>query len=253
MSLVPGDQGPTLGRTRSRSPDAGAMTARHVHDAAHGAVGPIELRSRAGTALVAATVLASMVGFIDAYMINVAVPAIGRDLGASLSQLQWVLTGYLVTVAAFLLVAGSLADHFGRRRILVVGLLIMVVASVGCAAAPNAPTLILARLTQGAGAALVVPSSLALLNGTLRRSERAKGIGIWAGISTLGTTLGPYGGGWLVDHASWRWVFLLHLPLIAAALWVLRGVPGSTTVPRPLSVDVVGGLLAVVGLGGVIY
>jgi MFS family permease len=110
-----------------------------------------------------------------------------------------------------------------------------------------------ARVVQGIGGALVVPSSLSLLNGTLRASDRARAIGIWAGISTLGTTLGPYGGGWLVDHASWRYVFLLNLPLIVAALWVLRSIPESGRGARPLSVDVVGGLLAVAGLGGVIY
>ena len=122
-------------------------------------------------------------------------------------------------------------------------------ASLACSAAPNAATLIAARLVQGVGGALVVPSSLALLNGTLTADDRARGIGIWAGISTLGTALGPYGGGWLVDHASWRYVFLLNIPLVLPALWVLRKVPDIAT-RRPLSVDVVGGLLAVVGLGG---
>lgn len=231
------------------------MTAGAAAGTAEPAADPglVALRSRAGAALITATVLASTVGFLDAYMINVAVPAIGTDLRASVSELQWVLTGYLVTVAALLLLAGALADHFGRRRVLVAGLLVMLVASVCCAAAPTAPTLIGARLVQGMGGALVVSSSLAVLNGTLRGADRARGIGIWAGISTLGTTLGPYGGGWLVDHASWRWVFLLNLPLIAAALWALRGVPARVGVRRPLSVDVAGAVLAVAGLGGVIY
>src|SRR3954451_7241240 len=193
------------------------------------------LRSPTGFALIAATVLASTVGFLNAYMITVAVPAIADDLHASVSELQWVLTGYLVTVAALLLLAGSLADQFGRRRILVVGLGIMLLASLCCAAAPTVGTLIAARLVQGVGAALVVPSSLALLNGTLRGSDRARGIGLWAGISTLGTTIGPYGGGWLVDHESWRYVFLLNVPLIAAAYWVLRHVPEISRNRRPLS------------------
>ncbi|MEV4350909.1 DHA2 family efflux MFS transporter permease subunit [Actinoplanes sp. NPDC049596] len=213
----------------------------------------IALRSPVGRALIAATVLASAVGFIDAYMINVAIPAIGRDLQASVSELQWVLTGYLVTVASLLLLSGALADHFGRRRVLAAGLLVMLAASVACAAAPNVAALIAARVVQGAGGALVVPSSLSLLNGTLRGPDRARGIGIWAGISTLGTTLGPYGGGWLVDHASWRYVFLLNVPLILAALVLLRYVPDVDTERRPLSVDVAGALLAVVGLGGLIY
>ncbi|GID29373.1 MFS transporter [Paractinoplanes brasiliensis] len=212
----------------------------------------VALRSRGGAALVAATVLASMVGFVDAYMINVAVPAIGESLGAGVSELQWVLTGYLITVASLLLLAGALADHFGFKRVLIAGLLVMLVASVACAAAPNPGVLIAARLVQGAGGALVVPSSLALLNGSLRRQDRARGIGVWAGLSTLGTTLGPYGGGWLVDHASWRWMFLVNVPLILLALlvlWRLPSAPGS----RPLSVDVAGALLAVVGLSGVIF
>ncbi|TDW76547.1 MFS transporter [Kribbella pratensis] len=215
--------------------------------------GLVALRGRAGVLLVTATVLASMVGFIDAYMINVAIPAIGRDLEIGVSELQWVLTGYLVTVASLLLLAGALADHFGWRRILVAGLIVMLVASLCCAAAPNGGALIAARVVQGAGGALVVPSSLALLNGTLQSADRAKGIGVWAGLSTLGTTLGPYGGGWLIDHGSWRYVFLLNVPLIAAGLWVLRGVPEVARERRPLSVDVAGALLTAVGLGGVIY
>jgi len=216
------------------------------------ASGGVQLRSPVGVALVAATVLASMLGFLDAYMINVAIPAIGKSLHADLVSLQWVLTGYLLTVASLLLLAGALADHFGRRRVLMVGLGLMLVASVVCATAPSVAVLITARVLQGAGGALVVPSSLALLNGTLRPQDRARGIGIWAGLATISSTVGPYGGGWLVDHASWRYVFLLNIPLVAAALWALRTVPESGG-DRPLSLDVVGALLAVVGLGGLIY
>jgi len=127
--------------------------------AADRGVGLVPLRSAAGTALIAATVLASTVGFLDAYMINVAVPAIGRDLHASVTELQWVLTGYLVTVAALLLLAGALADHFGRQRVLVAGLLVMLLASLGCAAAPTAPALIVARLVQGVGAGRIGPAA----------------------------------------------------------------------------------------------
>ncbi|MRJ76564.1 DHA2 family efflux MFS transporter permease subunit [Aeromicrobium sp. SMF47] len=212
------------------------------------------LRSPTGAALVTATVLASLVGFVDAYMVNVALPAIGEDLGASVSELQWVVTGYLITVAALLMLAGSLADHLGRRRMLFVGLGVMLVSSFGCAAAPTVEVLIGARLAQGVGGALVVPSSLALLNGTLRGPDRARGIGIWAGISTIGTTLGPYGGGWLVDHASWRYMFLLNVPLIVAAFVALRRVPEvDSSRRRALSPDVAGGVLAVLGLGGVVF
>jgi MFS family permease len=137
--------------------------------------------------------------------------------------------------------------------VLIAGLVVMLAASVLCALAPTTATLIGARLVQGLGAALVVPSSLALLNGTLRPADRARGIGVWAGLATLGSTLGPYAGGWLVDHASWRYLFLLNLPLILAALWVLRSVPEVTRSWRPLSLDVAGGVLAAGGLGGIIY
>src|SRR4051812_37532412 len=154
---------------------------------------PVALRSGAGVALIAATVLASMAGFLDASVVNVAIPAIGRDLGAGVVALQWTLTGYLLTAAALLLVAGALADRFGRRRVLIVGLLIMLVASVLCSVASSTGVLIAGRVVQGVGAALVVPSSLALLNGTLPRSDRAPGIGIWAGLSSLGGLLiGPF-------------------------------------------------------------
>jgi EmrB/QacA subfamily drug resistance transporter len=213
----------------------------------------VALRSPAGAAVIAATVLASLLGFLDANVITVAVPAIGRSLNASVASLQWMLTGYLLAVAALLLLSGALADHFGRRQVLATGLLIMLVASFLCAAAPSAALLIAARVLQGTGAALVVPSSLALLNGTLRSGDRARGIGIWAGLATLGTTVGPYAGGWLVDHASWRAVFLLNPPLILATLAVLWFVPETNRTRRPLSLDVSGALLAVVGLGGVIY
>jgi MFS family permease len=145
----------------------------------------VPLRSGAGAGLVAATVLASMAGFLDASVVNVAVPAIGRELGRSLVALQWTLAGYLLTAAALLLVAGALADRYGRRRVLVTGLLVMLVASVLCAVAPSFPVLITARIIQGVGAALVVPSSLALLNGTLRQEDRAPGIGVWAGLATV--------------------------------------------------------------------
>jgi EmrB/QacA subfamily drug resistance transporter len=156
-------------------------------------------------------------------------------------------------VAALLLLSGALADRFGRRRLLAVGLMVMLGGSVLCSVAPSVGALIGARIIQGLGASMVVPSSLALLNGTLRVSDRARGIGVWAGLATLGTTVGPYAGGWLVDHTSWRAVFLLNIPLIAGGLVVLGRVPASGTAPRPLSLDVGGALLAVVGLGALIY
>jgi EmrB/QacA subfamily drug resistance transporter len=241
---VPGDGVPGAGDRPAAGPPTPVADDQHLH---------VALRSRAGVALVAATVLGSMVAFLDAYVVNVAVPAISEGLDASVTGVQWVITGYLLTAAALLLPAGALIDHFGRRRVMIDGLLVLLVSSVLCTVAPTTGTLIAARLVQGVGAALVVPSSLALLNGTLRVADRARGIGVWAGLATLGMAVGPYAGGWLVDHASWRYLFLLNVPIVLAALWVLRHVPDVSPVRRPLSLDVAGAVLAVAGLGGVIY
>jgi len=213
----------------------------------------VVLRSRAGAALIAATVLASASGTLDATAPQVAVPAIGRSLHAGVAGLQWTLTGYLLTVAALLLLSGALADRFGRRRLVTVGLGTMLVAAVGCALAPSIGVLIAARIVQGIGGAMVVPSSLAMLNGTLRSEDRARGIGIWAGLETLAASVGPYAAGWLVDNVTWRTTFLLSAPLIVVGLVVLRWVPDVTSERRGEPIDTLGGALAVLGLGGVVY
>lgn len=230
-----------------------AVAGRISQPAAPAGASLTPLRSPAGVALIAGTVLASGVASYDANVVNVAVPAIGRRFDAGVAAIQWTLTSYLLAVAALLLIAGALADRFGRRRVLVIGLCVMGLASVLCASASSIDALIAARAVQGVGAALVVPTSLALLNGTLRVPDRARGIGVWAGLSTLATTAGPFAGGWLVDHASWRWVFLLNLPLIALALAALHRVSETSGTRRSLSLDALGALLAVLGLGGVIY
>jgi EmrB/QacA subfamily drug resistance transporter len=213
----------------------------------------VALRSRTGAALIAATVLASAAGSLDASASQVAIPAIGRSLHAGVAGLQWTLTGYLLTVAALLLLSGALADRFGRRRLVTVGLCTMLVAQVGCALAPSIGVLIAARIVQGVGGAMVVPSSLAMLNGTLRSEDRARGIGIWAGLETLAISVGPYAAGWLVDNVTWRVVYLLSAPLILAGLVVLRRVPEITVQQDGQRVDVIGGALAVLGLGGLVY
>ncbi len=211
------------------------------------------LRSATGAALIAATVLASAIASYNASVINVAVPAIGKHFTASVAAIQWTLTSYLLAVAALLLVAGALADRYGWRRILVVGLVVMFAASIVCAAATSMAVLIAGRAIQGVGAALVTPTSLALLNGSLRKSDRARGIGLWAGIETLALAFGPYVGGWLVDNGSWRWIFLLNLPLIVLAFVVVRRVPELGGDARSAPLDAVGALLAVLGLGGIVY
>jgi EmrB/QacA subfamily drug resistance transporter len=213
----------------------------------------VALRSRSGVALIAATVLASASGSLDASASQVALPAIGRSLHAGVAGLQWTLTGYLLAVAALLLLSGALADRFGRRRLVTVGLWTMLVAAVGCTLAPSIGVLIGARIVQGIGGAMVVPSSLAMLNGTLRSADRARGIGLWAGLETLAISVGPYLSGWLVDSVTWRAVFLLSAPLILIALVVLRQVPEITSERRGQPVDAIGGALAVLGLGGLVY
>jgi EmrB/QacA subfamily drug resistance transporter len=225
-----------------------------IHDVSTTESSPLApLRSATGAALAAATVLASAVAALNASVIRVAVPAIGRDFNAGVASLQWTVTSYLVTTAALLLLAGALADRFGRKRVLVVGLLVMLVPSILCSIAPSVETLIVARLVQGVGGALVTPTSLALLNGTLRVSDRARGIGIWLGLETLAASIGPYAGGWLVDQVSWRAIFLLTVPLIIICLITLLRVPENGAARSALSLDVVGAALAVVGLGAVIY
>jgi EmrB/QacA subfamily drug resistance transporter len=211
------------------------------------------LRSTTGYALIAATVFASAVAAINASVIRVAVPAIGRDLNADVVSLQWTVTSYLVTTAGLLLLAGALADQFGRKRILIIGLLIMLASSVLCTVAPTVESLIAARLVQGVGGALVTPTALALLSGTLRVDDRARGIGIWVGLETLVASFGPYVGGWLVDQVSWRAVFLLNVPLVLLSLLALGRVPESSDARKTLSLDGLGSVLGVVGLAALIY
>jgi EmrB/QacA subfamily drug resistance transporter len=213
----------------------------------------VRLRSPQGAAVIGATVLASASGTLDATGIQVAVPAIGHHLHASVASLQWAVAGYLLTVASLLLLSGALADRFGRRRVVTTGLCVMLVAEIGSALAPSVDALIAARVIQGIGGGMVVPSSLAMLNATLRPADRARGIGIWAGLETLAASVGPYAAGALVDHVSWRVVFLLSGPLIVAGLVVLRWVPELASGRRGQSVDVVGGALAVLGLGSLVY
>jgi EmrB/QacA subfamily drug resistance transporter len=217
-----------------------------------GAVSLAPLRSATGVALIGATVLASGATSYNASVVYVAVPAITRHFHASVIAIQWTLTSYLLAVAALLLVAGALADRLGRRRVLVIGLSVMFAASILCASASSIGVLIAGRAILGVGAALVTPTSLALVNGTLRRADRARGIGIWAALETLASTVGPYAGGWLVDHQSWRWIFLLNLPFILLALIIVQRVPESIR-DRRRSPDPVGAPLAILGLGGIIY
>jgi EmrB/QacA subfamily drug resistance transporter len=190
---------------------------------------------------------------LDATVVNVALPTIGRDLGASVAGLQWVVTGYLITLASLILLGGSLGDLFGRRRVFVTGVVWFSAASLLSGLAPNLALLIAARALQGVGGALLTPGSLAIIEASFAPDDRARAIGAWSGLGGVATAVGPLVGGWLVSAVSWRLIFLLNLPLAAAVLWSARHVPESVDSTADRHVDLIGAVLAIVGLGGVTY
>ena len=219
------------------------------------AAGLIPLASARGRWLIVVAVLGSGIAFLDGTVVNVALPAIGRDLHGGLATQQWVIDGYLLTLSALLLAGGVAGDRYGRRRIFVWGLALFTLASVACALSPTSSVLIIARIVQGIGAAALVPGSLALINSCITQGDRGRAIGLWAGMSGVTTAVGPFVGGWLVDTYSWRWVFWLNVPLalFAIAAAALR-VPESRNITAGQGrFDVVGALLSVAGLGGVVY
>ncbi|WP_407317304.1 MFS transporter [Isoptericola halotolerans] len=196
-------------------------------------------------------ILASFVSFLDGTVVNVALPAIADELGgpgeAGLTLQQWVVDGYLVTLGSFILLAGSLSDVLGRRRVLFVGLLGFAVSSALCALAPTGPVLVAARLAQGVAGALLVPSSLAIIISSFDGPAQARAIGRWTAWTGTAMIVGPFVGGGLVDLVSWRWVFWINLPVVAVTLVLLRRVPPSgRTVGRRL--DLPGAALAALGL-----
>jgi EmrB/QacA subfamily drug resistance transporter len=202
-----------------------------------------------------AMILASGIVFLDGSVVNVALPAIDRNLGAGLTGLQWIVNGYTLTLSAFLILGGSLGDHYGRSRIMLLGLVGFGVASVACGLAPQTGGLIGARLVQGLAGALVVPGSLAILTAVYGdEEERGRVIGAWSGASGITTVLGPFLGGWLTDALFWRWIFFINVPFIAVAAWLIwRHVPETRDPHAPRRLDWPGALLTIAGLGGVAY
>ena len=173
----------------------------------------IKLHSPRGRWLILVTVLGSGMVFLDGTVVNVALPAIGRDLHASTGALQWVLSGYLLTLASLILLGGSLGDRFGRRRVFVIGAVIFTGGSLLCALAPSVGFLIGARVIQGVGGALLTPGSLAMLEAILVPADRPRGIGAWSGLTGVAAALGPLVGGYLITAVSWRAAFLINLPI----------------------------------------
>ena len=216
--------------------------------------GGLHYRSGSGRWVIAATVLGSGMASIDATVLGIALPTIGREFHASIAQLQWVVNGYTLTLAALLLVGGSLGDRLGRRRIFNVGVIWFTIASVACALAPGATILIVLRLLQGVGGAMLTPGSLAILQASFRQEDRGQAIGAWAGLGGLAAATGPFLGGWLIAVASWRWIFFINLPLgLAVLLLSVRHIPESRDESAPGRVDVPGGLLVMTALAGVTY
>ena len=217
----------------------------------------VRFASPAGRWVLAATILGSGMAALDATVVNVALPAIGKDLHADVAGLEWVLTGYLLTLAALILVGGALGDRYGRRRVFMIGAAWFTVASLLCGAAPNLGALVGARLLQGIGGALLTPASLAIIEATFVPEDRAKAIGAWSGFGGVATAIGPFAGGWLISAVSWRLVFLLNVPLAAVVAVAARHVPESTdanvAADSTRRIDITGAVLGAVGLAGVTY
>jgi EmrB/QacA subfamily drug resistance transporter len=200
------------------------------------------------------TILASSMAFIDGTVVNVALGALQREFGATLVGVQWVVAAYALFLASLVLVGGSLGDLYGRRRIFALGIAIFAVASVACGLARDINELILARAAQGVGAALLVPGSLAIISASFPEDERGRAIGTWSGMSAITGAAGPVIGGWLIEHASWRWAFFLNLPLAAVTLAItFRQVPESRGEMRSRRLDWPGALLATAGLGLIVF
>jgi EmrB/QacA subfamily drug resistance transporter len=200
-----------------------------------------------------AAILGSGVATIDGSIVNVALPAIQRELGGGLSAQQWISNLYLLTLGSFILIGGSLGDIYGERRVFTIGVAAFGVFSIACAAAPTIGVLLAARALQGVAGALLVPSSLAVIVATFPPQQRGAAIGAWTAWGGIASIVGPLAGGWILDNASWRWIFAINVPLIIATLALVSvAVPAGThTVKR--SVDYVGAALCVVGLGGVVF
>ncbi|MGH2759278.1 MAG: MFS transporter [Actinomycetota bacterium] len=216
---------------------------------------PVRYASPTGRWVLAAAVAGSSIAMLDATVVNVALPTVGADLDMGFSGLQWVINGYLVTLAALILLGGALGDLYGRRRIFVAGTVFFAVASLACGLAPNGPTLVAARAVQGVGGAMLTPASLAIIQSSFHPDDRGRAIGAWSGLGGVAAAIGPFLGGWLVGSVSWRAIFLINLPVAAVvALVAQRHVPESSAPARAgWHPDLAGGLLSALGLAGLTY
>jgi len=202
----------------------------------------------------AATILGSSMAFIDGSVVNVALPAIQSEISASVAAMQWIVNAYLLFLGSLVLVGGSMGDKLGRRTVFITGIGIFTLASAACGFAPNAGALIAGRAVQGIGAALFVPSSLAIIGATFEGEERGRAIGTWAGVGAITSAVGPVAGGWLVDAWSWRAIFFINLPLAAATIALaILSVPNSHNADAADQLDWPGALSAAAGLAALTY
>src|SRR5438309_2614278 len=207
----------------------------------------------AGRWVLVATTLASSMAFIDSTVVNVALPALQTNLNATIVDVQWVIEAYSLLLAALLLVGGSVGDHFGRRRVFLVGVALFAFASAWCGFAANIGQLIAARAVQGLGAALLVPGSLAIISSSFPEDQRGRAIGTWSGFSAITTAIGPVIGGWLIENVSWRAVFFINIPLaLLVILMSLWRVPESSD-KESAGLDWWGAILGALGLGALVY
>jgi EmrB/QacA subfamily drug resistance transporter len=209
--------------------------------------------STSGPWVLAATIIASGMGFLDGTIVNVALPVIQDELNATAVDALWIVESYALMLAALILVGGSLGDHYGRRRIFMVGVALFTMASVWCGLAPSPGQLIAARAVQGIGGALMIPGSLAIISASFSEENRGKAIGTWSGFSGVTAAIGPIVGGFLIDNVSWRAAFFINIPLALIVLFIsLRHVPESQD-PEAARLDFAGAFLATLGLGGIVF
>lgn len=207
-----------------------------------------------GRWVLAAAILGSSITFIDGTVVNVVLPVLQSELGASVAEAQWIVESYALMLAALILVGGALGDRLGRRRVFSAGVLLFALASVWCGLAPDITQLIVARGVQGVGAALLVPGSLALISANFSQQRRGQAIGTWSGFTAIAAGIGPVLGGWLIENFSWRWIFFINIPLCVAVLLIAwRRVPESRDEQAKGRVDWLGATLATIGLGGIVF
>lgn len=208
---------------------------------------------RTARIVLAATILGSSMAFLDGTVVNLALPTLQKDYRVDVPVVQWVVEAYALTLASLLLVGGSLGDHYGRRKVYIWGILLFASSSMACGFAPNTEWLIVARTIQGAGAALLVPGSLALITAVFPESERGRAIGTWSGFSAITTAVGPIAGGWLIEHFSWRWVFCLNLPLALIVIYLCASISEVRVEEAAGRIDWLGAGLTTLGLASLTY